>query len=310
MAAPDHMLKEAEKIMKLLDDMHESNPDEYQQFIKKTLEEGKSEMKVAEFRFSIHGMSKKDSKKVFINVCGFPPVPAPKSDDDPISVHGGECYEEVVNGKESIIEYLGINPKVLDEVGSDKSLQKMLIKLAIDFYNDTKKYNMSYNCGFSQKLVGNPLKVNSAFTRSPTDRNHTKASSKSEPTEVKLPFDDIKDEDDMNFDKDFKITSDTKQNKTNLISELNSSNLKEIKFSTEILSEPRHCIKLKAHIDFIDSLNDIDLEIVDDDIVLTTDSFSVTRCKIPQFERIIEESIRAKFSKTKRLTITIDLKES
>ena len=307
MAAPDRMLKEAEKIMKMLDDLHESDPEEYQRFIKKTLEEGKAEMKLAEFRFSIHAINKNSTKKVFINVCSFPPIPPPKSDDDPISVYGGKCFEDVVNGKHVIIEYLGINPKVLDEIGSDETMRKMLIKLAIDFYNDTKQYDMSYNCGFSKKQVGNSMQLNSAFAKMPDGSSCSKASSKSQLTEVKLPFDVIEDEIDLGID--LKVKADAKPPKKNLISELNSSNLKEIQFSTEILSKPKRCIRLKAQIDFIDSLNDIDLEIADDEIILTTDTFSETRCKIPQFEKIIESSIKAKFSKSKRLTITIDLKD-
>ena len=308
MAAPDRMLKEAEKIMKMLDDLHDSNPEEYQKFIQKTLEEGKSEMELAEFRFCIHATNKQHSKKVFINVCSFPPVPAPKTDDDPISVHGGKCFEEVVNGKEITIEYLGINPKVLDEIGSDKTLQKMLIKLAIDFYNDTKKYVMPYDCGFSKKMVGSSMQLRSAFTRSSGDSSATTSHTKAQLSDIKLPFDVQDNEIDPRLDLT-RPKNDAKKAQTNLISELDSSNLKEIKFSTQILSKPKQCLVLKAQIDFIDSIQDIDLEIIDDEIVLTTDTYSETRCKIPHFEKIIEDSIKAKFSKSKILTITIDLHE-
>ena len=311
MAASDHMLKEAEKIMKMLDDLHESDPDEYKKFITKTLEEGKAEMNVADFRFSIHATCQTNSKKVFINVCSFPPVPAPKSDDDPISVHGGKSFAEDINGQKCIIEYLGINPKVLDEVGTDKQLQKMLIKLAIDFYNDTKNYNMSYKCGFSKKLVGNKSQLNLAFSISAEKPSSSQAPCSSPLNDVKLPFNVSEDDMDLNgINLNINTKDELTKNHGNLITELKSSELQEIKFSSSVVSKPRHSLKLEAQIEFIDSLDEIDLEIVDDEIVLTTGCFSETRHKIPHFDDIIEESVRAKFSKSKKLTITIDLKES
>ena len=310
MAASDRMLKEAEKIMKMLDDLHDSDPDEYKKFITKTLEEGKADMKVAEFRFSIHATRQNSLKKVFINICSFPPVPAPKSDDDPISVHGGKSFAQNINGQESVIEYLGINPKVLDEVGTDRQLQKMLIKLAIDFYNDTKGYDMSYKCGFSKKIVGNESQLSLAFSMSAKKSNSSEASSMSQLNDVKLPFNVNDDDIDLGIDLNINLADKPKQEQESLITELKSSDLQEIIFSSSIVSKPKPLLKLEAQIEFIDSLNDIDLEIVDDEIVLVTGSYSETRHKIPHFDNIIEESVRAKFSKSKKLTITIDLKES
>lgn len=294
------MLGEADKIMKMLDDMYETNPEEYQAFIKKTLEEGKSEMNIPEFKFSIHGQDTLSKRKVLINVCAFPPIPAPKSDEDPISVFGGNAVEE--EEKRMTIEYLGINPKVLDEIGNDKSLKKMLIKLAIDYYNDNRKYKLSYECGLSEKQVGNNLALQRAFSKQPSSPFPQNPTSFPQ-TDIKLPHQ-------LNEEPDSLTTLTPNSGlKSGLISEINSSNTSKIEFTCEEVTDPKHCLKIKAKIDFVSSLKDIDLEIVEDELAITTDSYSVSRFRIPDFQRINENSIKAKFSKSSKvLTVTVNFK--
>ena len=48
-----NMLQQADKFMKMLDDMHENNPEEYKNYINKVISEGHSNFKPPEFRFSI-----------------------------------------------------------------------------------------------------------------------------------------------------------------------------------------------------------------------------------------------------------------
>ena len=301
------LLNKADKILKMLDDLHENNPDEYDKFIKKTLEEGKSEVVESSFRFSIHAKEIKTNKKRFINVCSFPAIPAPKSDEDPISVYGGTTIDEDLDKESVTIEFLGISPKVLDEIGDDKELKKMLIKLAIDYYNDIFHYNLSYDCGLSNKQVGAPHYLFNAFSKQNKNQDlDSKMQPKvnTESPEIKLPFQNIEDDSGNMFD----LKLDNKlENTPKLIDVIESSETQDVVFKTDIVSHPKRFVRLKAPIDFIDSVNDIDLEIVGDEIVLMTDSFSESRCKIPCFDKVIEASIKAKFSKSKVLTITIDL---
>lgn len=299
-------MNDADKILKMLDDLQENNPEEYDSFIKKTLKEGKSEFTPPTFCFSIHAKDMNNNCKKFINVCNFPPIPAPKSDDEPISVYGGSTFDVLLNGEMSSVDFLGVNPKVLDEIGNDKQLKKMLVKLAIDYYNDVFHYKLSYDCGLSKKQAGDAKFLYTAFdkqNKKEEDKSNTPLNLNNDFPDIKLPFQKIDDNADHSFD----LKLNTSQTNPNLIKELNNSGTQEIKFVTDIVSHPRNFVRLKAPIGFIESINDIDLEIVDDEIILVTDSFSESRCKIPCFEKIIEESIKAKFSKSKILTITIDL---
>ena len=305
------MLKQADKFMKMLDDMHQNNPEEYSSYITKVLAEGKSQFKLPEFRFSIHATNRSTKEKHYINICSYEPVPAPKTDNDPVSVFAGATIPEVIADDTVKVDYLGINPKVLDEVGDDKSLRKMLVKLAIDYYNDIEKADLSYDCGVSKKLVGKEISLTMSFSKSKKKDDAQSRESQYKMSDIKLPF-QAEAEEPETFP-EISIIPPKPEPKGNLfsqlISELSATEESPIKFATEVLTRPKHCVRLTARIDFIESMKDIDLEIVEDEIVVTTDGYSETRCKIPEFHRVIEDSVKAKFSKNKLLTVTFILTE-
>merc|ERR1712113_419100 len=185
--------------------------------------------------------------------------------------------------------------------GEDKQLTKMLLHLAINYYNDTQKYKLSFECGISKKMVGKEHHLHAAFSIKPRGEP---SKANPGPGEVKLPFQMTEESDSILPNLTLNSTLPKKQ--TGLISEVNSTS-RSIKFESEILTEPKECVKMRAKVDFINSISDLDLEVLDGVLVLTVDSFSVSRHKIPQGHRVVEDSARAKLSKSKTLTITFEL---
>lgn len=299
----NNLMKEADKIMKILDDLHDNNPEEYDSFIKKTLKEGRSECEPPQFRFSIHAFDVKTKTKHFINVCGFPPIPAPKTDNDPISVFGGKSISTEINNQNVVIECLGVNPKVLDEIGDDKSLKKMLIKLAIDYYNDVNGYKLSYDCGLSKKQVGSDFEIHAAFNKK------SESVPGSEPVNnpgIQIPkAGDNKIEESVNPDIVIGTQKPCKV-QGNLISEVDKRPSK-INFETTFTEGPCPKLKFSAKVDFIDSVRDLELEIVDDELILTNDFYSETKVKIPKYDKVDVDSVKAKLNKSKVLTITFNI---
>jgi len=148
---PENMMKQAQHIWSMLDDLAAQNPEAYRKFIDKHLTEGKETMRPPEPHMCVRTVIKQQAnhEPLFINIMDWPRIPAPKSDEDPIPTLGGSLFTVCDDdGSTVTVVPVAFNSKVLQDYGIDSSLmeeQRLLINLAIDYIEDQNKVSLSRN---------------------------------------------------------------------------------------------------------------------------------------------------------------------
>jgi len=145
----EDMMKQAQHIWSMLDDLSAQNPEAYRKFIDKHLTEGKEAMKSPEPHMCVQTVIKQqlNDEPLFINIMDWPRIPAPKNDEDPIPTLGGSLLK-VSNDDGSTVTVVPVafSSKILQDYGIDSSLleeQRLLVNLAIDYVEDQNKVTLS-----------------------------------------------------------------------------------------------------------------------------------------------------------------------
>ncbi|PIK53445.1 putative PIH1 domain-containing protein 2 isoform X3 [Apostichopus japonicus] len=97
MDSPNEMLKQAEHIWKMLDELADSDPNAYKNFVQKSMDEKKRETAIPEPFMCLKTeliTKTSDNTFLFVNICSWTKVPAPKSSTDAVSVTGGPLEEK------------------------------------------------------------------------------------------------------------------------------------------------------------------------------------------------------------------------
>lgn len=147
-ANSDSMMHQAQHIWSMLDDMANSDPKAYKNFIDKHIKEGQEFMSPPSPHMCVQTMLLPDRKSFFINFCSWPRVPVPKSPEDAVPVTGTDITEGRDKHGFYAMTSCAFNPKVIEEYGHDtKSLadRETLINLAIDFIQHQHKVELSRN---------------------------------------------------------------------------------------------------------------------------------------------------------------------
>ncbi|XP_067036075.1 PIH1 domain-containing protein 2-like [Acropora muricata] len=141
----DVLLGQADSMWKMLDDLAESDPEAYQRFIDKTLKEGSDFLKPPEPCFCISTVMLPSviTHELFVNICSWEQMPAPKSENDPVPVMAGELQEKK-EGKTtySVVDII-VNPVVTKGVSNSKDRKNLLAHVAMDYLENTKKIQVS-----------------------------------------------------------------------------------------------------------------------------------------------------------------------
>ncbi|XP_068711210.1 PIH1 domain-containing protein 2-like [Montipora foliosa] len=154
------LLGQADSVWKMLDDLAESDPEAYKRFIDKTLKEGSTLFKPPEPCFCISTVllpSVVVTHELFVNICTWEQMPAPKSENDPIPVVAGELQEKA-EGKltYSVVDII-VNPVVTKGIANSKDRRNLLVHVALDYLENTKKIQLSRKYKNSKKAFkGDP----------------------------------------------------------------------------------------------------------------------------------------------------------
>jgi len=146
---PGNVMKQAQHIWSMLDDLALRNPEGYRKFIDKHLTEGKEAMRPPEPHMCVRTVIEQQTKHeaLFINIMDWPRIPPPKSDEDPIPTVGGSLFAvSDEHGSSFTVVPVAFNPKVLQDYGIDSSLmeeRRLLVNLAIDYVEDQNKVSVS-----------------------------------------------------------------------------------------------------------------------------------------------------------------------
>ncbi|XP_072139903.1 PIH1 domain-containing protein 2-like isoform X2 [Mobula birostris] len=124
------LLQQLKQLWSTLDEMSEDNPEAYRRFIRQQLGEGKKQLAapVPHGCFQTRIMGPGD-RLLYVNLCGWDRLPAPKSDSDPVPLAGG-TLEEAVNGTEVVTD-VAYSPEVLRRGGEDPAETDQLVRLAM-----------------------------------------------------------------------------------------------------------------------------------------------------------------------------------
>lgn len=142
----DSMMKQAQNIWTMLDEMAERDPQTYKKFIDKHMKEGKEYMKPPEPHMCIMTMTTSTKGRYFINFCSWNKVPEPKTPEDPIPVSGTPVLQDKDENGDFSYSGVAFNPKILEEFGINckNSLDRnTLINLAIDYILHQNKTALS-----------------------------------------------------------------------------------------------------------------------------------------------------------------------
>ncbi|XP_013397361.1 PIH1 domain-containing protein 2 [Lingula anatina] len=157
------MLREAQRVWSMLDDMSENNPAAYRKFIDKHVKEGKEFLKPPQPCMCVKtGILKEGyiTEKLYVSVFGWNRVPKPKIyDTDPIPVMGSkimtsrdeeDAYVTAFHFLPEDIKVVSIafNPQIVQDYGHEAenpAERDALINLGLDYVQDQQKVTISRN---------------------------------------------------------------------------------------------------------------------------------------------------------------------
>ncbi|XP_063440108.1 PIH1 domain-containing protein 2-like [Mytilus trossulus] len=331
----ESLLNQAQNVWSMLDEMAESSPEKYKEFIDKQMKEAKEYMKPPEPNMCVQSSLQAPKQwKLYINFCSWQRVPEPKTTDDPIPVIGTDLQKEKDSSGTVIITSVAFNPKIIEECGKQNTTERdLLIKLAIKYVENQHDVQVSSNyqiLGGNVVFKGNMEKFVQAFNKKTekSDKEFDENMSELQKNFAPLPS-DAKDtilnkfaniavsEDTGKCDPvttsqnsfDFKMpSSDSGKKKKGLIEEISTSTVKTAcpKYTLECVKGNNNIeeIKVRVTLDGVSSVKECCLDISKDDMKLEVDDRYSLHINFPH--HVLDDEASAKFSKkTSVLTITV-----
>ncbi|XP_045207538.2 PIH1 domain-containing protein 2-like [Mercenaria mercenaria] len=131
----DAMMRQAQQVWSMLDDMADNDPKAYKAFIDKQASERKEFMAPPESCMCVQTqMVKPKSVKFFINFCSWKRIPPPADAEEPVKVAGSAIGND--DGGSAAVTAVAFNEKILKEYGKNATNtadQDILIQIAMDF---------------------------------------------------------------------------------------------------------------------------------------------------------------------------------
>ncbi|NXX73699.1 PIHD2 protein, partial [Urocolius indicus] len=315
-------LARAARLWAMLDEMAENEPQAYRRLLRQQRAEAERFCAPPEPHLCLRarpavgaqglGLGSPPGGPLFINVCSWKRVPAPKTLADPTPVSAGPL--EVVSGEGDLYSIIDIayNPDVLQRGEEDPDKMEHLIHLTLKFVE--KQYNLTLSYLYtieSFKLKGSLEMMQQRLKgrQLPTPRL-------SQDTKKELTLDDLlctlEAKDCANPPVLLKEKSGT-QSKMPLIEEISSTEMPE-KQSTPVYemntvkdaNKKPLKIELKIELPKVSSVSECDLRISKDDIVIDVPEKYKLQLDLP--ELVDEETTTAVFNKGKRvLVITVQV---
>ncbi|XP_071959174.1 PIH1 domain-containing protein 2-like [Antedon mediterranea] len=162
----DELMKQAQHIWSMLDELADSDPEAYKKFIEKNVAESKDQEAPAAPCMCIQTtiLSEKQCE-LFINICSWSRVPGPKTDHDPIPVIAGKMKELIEGTKKHKVIPIAFNTEVLKECFEAADTTRMLLNLSLDYVTDQFKLKLdrNYTKLKDSNFKGDPLTLATSF---------------------------------------------------------------------------------------------------------------------------------------------------
>ncbi|KAL4228678.1 PIH1 domain-containing protein 2 [Mactra antiquata] len=329
----DSMMRQAQQVWSMLDDMADNDPRAYRSFIDKQMAEKKEFMLPPEPHMCVQTkMLKPDAVPFFINFCTWKRIPPPANPEEPVKVSGSAISQIDDDRGKVAVTAVAFNEKILDEFGknaTNKSDQDTLVQIAMDFIESQHSYiklNRKYKIlershKGSVKLVQESLFHAFRAKDKEVDDNIADMIKGFAPLATENPeslLSQLNKENDSEVNHKQTngtlngqlsgITLDTKPAKKGLIEEVSSMTVslpQPIYKLTTVKSSDTNVTKsllLKIELPGVKSVSECELDISKDDISLFVEEKYELKLSLPS--KIIHEEASAKFVK-KSSTLTL-----
>lgn len=316
----DALVQQVNQLWTMLDEMSESSPETYHKLISQQLTEGKKQFSAPEPHACIQTNIQEPGERVlFVNLCSWSRVPAPKSNADPVPLSGGPL-EETINGTDTCwVTDVAYSPEVIQKAREDPVERDQMIRLAMRYIEEQHRVRLSHSYRLlgqtqtgsreriKQRLSGRSKPGQAVAVEAEADAN---ASLLQRLTSLR--------EADGEQDKDSPIhlpTHTNQPNKPGLIQEISSvdfecSNTVDTpKYKMSVISDEGGkptSIQLKVELPGVSSVADCGLSVSKDDVVI--DVVAKYRLQLNLPETICEDMVSAKLSrKTHTLSVRMPI---
>jgi len=335
-----NMMKQAQHIWSMLDDLAAQNPEGYRKFIDKHLTEGKEAIKPPEPHMCVRTVIKQKTKHeaLFINIMNWPRIPAPKSDEDPIPTVGGSLFTiSDEHGSSVTVVPVAFNPKVLQDYGIDSSLmeeRRLLVNLAIDYVEDQNKVSLSRDFIVLPKSTSckGPIAMSKDVLLKKVSGQEKKLSELSELEKTIGPLAAVckdallkdfshvtshysaGDDSDVqnisvNCQPELKLPGETVKAGVKLVEEVDSTETHLVRpdCTVDVVNDqPGKLLVIRIHLPGVSSVNECSLEISDDDLYLLVPNRYELALSFPERTVASSDKQSARFSKrTSVLTVIV-----
>ncbi|XP_042330821.1 PIH1 domain-containing protein 2 isoform X2 [Sceloporus undulatus] len=157
----EDMLAKATQLWTMLDDMAESNPESYRQFMQKQFKDAKEYYAPPEpwLCLRTHILEDAAEKRLFVNICKWNRVPEPASPSQRIPLTAGKMEEVTDKSGFYCILDVAYNPSVLERGKNDPAEKDQLIRLSL------KYIEAHYNIALSQSYSIAKFKLKGSLER-------------------------------------------------------------------------------------------------------------------------------------------------
>uniref|UniRef100_A0A8C3KR96 PIH1 domain-containing protein 2 n=1 Tax=Calidris pygmaea TaxID=425635 RepID=A0A8C3KR96_9CHAR len=301
----DAVLARAAQLWSLLDEMAENEPQAYHRLLRQQRAEAERLCALPEPHLCLRARpAGVVAGPLFINVCSWKRVPAPKAPTDPTPVSAGPLEE--VSGEGDLYSVIDVayNPDVLQRGEENPEKMEHLIHLTLKFIEKQCNLTLSYLYIESFKLKGSLETMQQRLKGRQMPTPHLSQNTKKELTLDQL-LRSMEAEDCSNAPVLLKEQSET-QSKVHLIEEIASTQMPENRSTPDYemitvkdTSKKPLKIELKIELPKVSSVSECDLRISKDDIIIEVPEKYKLQLDLP--ELVDEETTTAVFQKGKRV---------
>ncbi|XP_041030145.1 PIH1 domain-containing protein 2 [Carcharodon carcharias] len=303
------MLQQVNQLWSLLDDMSENSPEAYQKFIRHHLEEGMKQFSPPDPHMCFQTRILEFSEKLlYVNICSWSRVPAPKSESDPVPLGGGKLEENVEGTEIYSVTDVAYNPEVLKK-GSEGPMERdQLICLAMKYIEEQHSLHLSHTYTLlKDKLKGSKKQMKQRLTgkAGPAQTAKEIASGESGASLLQqLTNLKIADKENEENNPSIQLPSDIRYpKKPGLIEEISSTEfdsgnkVETPKYQLLIKDENEKAktIQLRVELPEVSSVTECNLSVSKDDLVIDVPKKYRLQLDLP--ETISEDIVTAKFNK-------------
>ncbi|KAM6173684.1 PIH1 domain-containing protein 2 [Erethizon dorsatum] len=308
------LLTQITQFWNLLDDLAESDPECYKNFIEQELKEGKQLCAGPEPQLCLQTRIVKPKEKIlFINLCQWKRIPTPQSTMHPVPVSVGRPEDISETSDEYTVIDVAYNPEVLQATEKDQVKKDQLIKMAMKCIEEQFQLTLSHSYHITKfKVKGSIQRMKQNLMRIQADVTDLRQKIRKEHTLEQLSSSTVNNSDHF---PQLLLPKDQVSSKAGcLIEEISSTEIQvemeipvyDLKFLKDQNEKPLK-IELKVDLPGINEVSLCDLSVSEDDLLIEVSEKYRLHLNLP--EPVNTEMTTAKFIKEKStLIITMPLK--